>query len=76
VYSDRVGGVVIPFPQRVRAPVVQLDYVGAQVLWPVRAMRAARAVQANAGEAIVAALIVVMMAGDAWLLAAAFGVSL
>ena len=77
VYSDRVSGVVIPFPQRVRAPVVQRVQSSAAALdWRARAMRVARAVPSAVADAVVVALAVAMMAGDAWLLAAAFGVSL
>ncbi len=76
MYNDRVSGVVIPFPQRVRAPVVQRVKVGAAVDWRVRVLRAARAVPAISADVVVVALAVAMMAGDAWLLAAVFGVCL
>ncbi len=73
MYSDRVSGVVIPFPQRARAPVVQRIHVSDAANWRVRAMRTA---QAAAADVCVAALIAAMMAANAWLLAAAFGVLL
>ncbi len=64
---------VIPFPHRARAPVVQRVHVVGGVDWRRRAERAVRAVPSAAADVIVVALAVAMMAGDAWLLAAAFG---
>jgi hypothetical protein len=53
--------------------VVQRVHVVGGVDWRRRAERAVRAVPSAAADVIVVALAVAMMAGDAWLLAAAFG---
>ena len=79
MYSDRVGGVVIPFPHAVRAPVVRRRSLAARGglagVKPVEARRVLRRVADAGVQAVFLALILACVAANGAMLAVAFGVT-